>query len=393
MRILFHLYIPSRLQAAGIQQSIRVCYYLSKMGATVHLHVCTWFFKNKMELLDFFGLKDLDNFHVFFYWHPFKNTKNNKLLRNWGNVFHFLRFLKLLLTSEKMKYDVYFARGFRFPALHILFKSILRYKVVFEFHEIIYLNNVSEDKIYKTEKKIDFEKFCYLNADGVIAISSSLKNLAEKKWGERTNITVIPSGTILFKSDPLLPNRSLKKIYFIGNYYPFSGLDFVIKALVKIPGASLTVVGGGGGDDDSDYQRVKALIETLHLQDRVILKGFIQPHRLPEIYAEADILVMPHANYIRSKYFVSPLKLFEYMSARRPIVASDLPTIREILRDGYNAVLAQAEDIDSIIAAISKVINDPLFASKIAEKTYHDVKKYSMEKKCKKILEFISGLN
>lgn len=391
MNVLFHVYIPFTPKAAGIQQTIRVCYYLAKMGNAVSLHVCSWYFRNKEELLDFFGFENRDNFQVYLYSNPFKRIKKDKFHEAWGALFHLRRFFRLLFTSEKTKYDVFFARGYRFPSLHIGFKKILKYKIVLEEHEIIYLNNISEGRIFEIEKKVDFERYSYLNADGVIFISNSLRYLVERRWGKVPFVTVIPSGAMLFRSDPLPANRQLYKIYFIGNYYSFSGLDFVVRSLIKIPGATLTIV-GGGDKGDPDYERIKALVQNLDLEERVHFKGFVQPKFLPDVYAESDILVLPLTNSIRARYFMSPLKLFEYMSARRPMVASSVPVLKEVLRDGENAILASPEDPDSIAESILKLMKNTSYALMLAENAYQDVKQYSMEKKCMSINNFLQNI-
>ncbi len=388
MRILFHVYIPLTPRAAGIQQSIRVCYYLAKVGVSVSLHVCSWYFNQKQDLLDFFGLDDHKNFEVVFYKNPFGKMKNRRLLFWYGFIFHFYRLFKLLLTKEKNKYDVFFARGHRFPCFHIFLKRILRYKIVYEVHEIIYLDKVAEEDLDKVNKNIDFEKYAYLKADGAIFISDCLRKFVEKRWGAVNPVITIPSGAILFESDSLQNLERLLKIYYVGNYYPFSGLDDCIRALVKLPAATLTIV-GGAGPGDRDYERVLALVKELDLKDRVIFRGFVEPSCLHEVYAEAHMLVLPLRNSIRAKYFMSPLKLFEYMSARRPIVASGVPVAKEILRDRENAVLYTPEDPDSLAATILQVMENPALAEKISEAAYQEVQQYSMENKCLAIRNFL----
>ena len=56
---------------------------------------------------------------------------------------------------------------------------------------------------------------------------------------------------------------------------------------------------------------------------------------------------------------MSPLKIFEAMANGRPILASDLPAVREVLRDGHNALLAPPDDIDAWIDRIRALQSDP----------------------------------
>ena len=66
--------------------------------------------------------------------------------------------------------------------------------------------------------------------------------------------------------------------------------------------------------------------------------------------ADADVLVLPNPASAISNRFTSPLKLFDYMASGRPIVASNLPAIREILRDTENAVLVEPGNPDALAA-------------------------------------------
>ena len=68
----------------------------------------------------------------------------------------------------------------------------------------------------------------------------------------------------------------------------------------------------------------------------------------------ADVLVMPHTATPVSERYASPLKLFEYMALGKPIVASDLAAVREVLRDGENACLVTAGDPASLASGIAQ---------------------------------------
>jgi glycosyltransferase involved in cell wall biosynthesis len=390
MRFLFLINIPVSARPAGIQQSIRVCHQLAKSGEIVHAHICSKPFRNQNELLSFFGLSHVESLQWHFFPHPFRNIQIRLFHRMWGYLFFLVQLLKLIMTNQRSHYDFFFTRGNYFPAGFIFLKRFFNFRIIYELHEISYLNNVQEEDLLKKNKFIDTEKYSYLHADSVIVISNTLKDLAERKWGKVQYITVIPSGCILFDSNVLPSHHLLKRIYFVGNFYLLSGLDYLIKALLLLPDCTLTVV-GGGGIESVDYKRVSALVAQLGIQDRVEFRGFVQPHKLPEIYAEAGVLVMPYTRHIRSKYFSSPLKLFEYMCARRPIIASNLPTIREILYDHCNALLVQPENPTAIASAVTSLRSDPALAIQLGEQAYLDVRQYSMEKKCNATKTFLNG--
>ena len=111
-----------------------------------------------------------------------------------------------------------------------------------------------------------------------------------------------------------------------------------------VPGARGLII--GGHEQESDLGRVKALAAELGIADRVTFTGHVAPRDVDARLAEARVLVLPNPASAISTRFTSPLKLFEYMAARRPIVATSLPAIREVLRDEVNALLVEPGDAD-----------------------------------------------
>jgi glycosyltransferase involved in cell wall biosynthesis len=302
-------------------------------------------------------------------------------------LFHLWRALKLVFSAEKHAYDILWLRGERFPLFYLACKQFFPFRCVYEFHEIGYLNHVPEQELLATQPRFDVARWIYRKADGIIVISETLRQLMTAKWGRKTPLTVIPSGATLFEIAPLPPTKALRDIYFVGNYYYFSGLDVAIRALALLPDVTLHIV-GGGGSGDPDYDRIQALVTALQLDQRVVFHGFVAPHALPALFALADMLIMPHTGAIRAKYFVSPLKLFQYMSANRPIIASDLPTVREIVSDGTDALLVPPENPIALAAAIERLLRDGDLARTIAANAKIKSRNYSMEKRARQMIDF-----
>lgn len=102
--------------------------------------------------------------------------------------------------------------------------------------------------------------------------------------------------------------------------------------------------------------------------------------------------VLPLSQDLISASFTSPLKLFEYMAARVPIVASDLPSTREILCDGVNALLVQPNNPRALADGIQKILNDSQLAERLAQNAYEDVSGYTWEKRAERIIHFLHSV-
>jgi len=121
----------------------------------------------------------------------------------------------------------------------------------------------------------------------------------------------------------------------------------------------------------------------------VIFLGYLPYTSLPVNQKAADVLVLPNsAKQKISQYWTSPLKLFSYMTSQRPIVASDLPSLREILNEN-RAILVQADNPKAFAEGIEKALKNPHFSAEIATEAFKEVKKHTWLKRTGKILEFI----
>src|SRR5882672_581080 len=90
------------------------------------------------------------------------------------------------------------------------------------------------------------------------------------------------------------------------------------------------------------------------------MTGLVPHGEVPAYLAACDILVSPHGRQADGgEFFGSPTKLFEYMAAGRPIVASAVGQIADVLQDERSALLVPPDDPDALAAAIVRLVDDP----------------------------------
>lgn len=181
---------------------------------------------------------------------------------------------------------------------------------------------------------------------------------------------------------------ALKKIVcYSGNIYEGRGMELLIESALKLKDVLFLIVGGL----DSDVDRLRGIVDSKNARN-VELTGFVPHTSVPLYLGAADVLVMPYTPEITikggtgAKDFTSPIKLFEYMAAGKPIVASSIPSVAEVLQDGRNALLVEAGSGESLYRGIQKVLNNPEIAESIARGAMKDVKMYTWEERARKLL-------
>jgi glycosyltransferase involved in cell wall biosynthesis len=140
-----------------------------------------------------------------------------------------------------------------------------------------------------------------------------------------------------------------KIILFVGNPIPGKRLDIFLKALAEINDESIVglVVGGG-----YYIERYKKLAQELGLQKRVLFVGTIHKHeRLAHYYNVAACLAVPSTAESFS------LVVVEAMASGCPVVATDLPGVRERIVSGVDGFLVAPGSVDALVAGIHKVLS------------------------------------
>ncbi|MFH0923456.1 MAG: glycosyltransferase, partial [Candidatus Falkowbacteria bacterium] len=164
------------------------------------------------------------------------------------------------------------------------------------------------------------------------------------------------------------------------------GVDDILKALKILNDRNILFIAMGGSEKDIAFYQEK--VNGLKLNNQVLLKGAAPQSDLAVFQKACDALLMPFPNREHYAYYMSPLKMFEYMASKRPIIASDLPTIREVLSE-KNAVIVKPDNPEDLARGIKKVLEDDKLYVEIAGRAYEDARNYTWEKRVEKIIDFI----
>lgn len=230
---------------------------------------------------------------------------------------------------------------------------------------------------------------------GIIVITQKLKDLFVEKGIPQSKILIAPDGVdiemfdVRCKMDEAREKLSLlldkKIILYTGHLFPWKGVDTLAQASQYLPQeVEIYFVGG----TEKDVEKFKVRYSKL---GNIRIIGHRPHSEIPYWLKSADVLVLPNtAKEEISRYWTSPIKMFEYMASKRPIVASDLPSIREILNEN-NAVLVKPDSPKDLAEGVKKVLETSELAEKISNQAFSDVQNYTWQKRAEKILDFIKS--
>lgn len=143
---------------------------------------------------------------------------------------------------------------------------------------------------------------------------------------------------------------------FVGSLKPWHGLPVLVDAFAmvhhQIPDSRLLIVGDGTERTD-----LLAELSAQGLLDAAEMAGAVSPAEVPGFIASMDVAVAPYP--LQAGFYFSPLKVYEYMAAGVPVVASRVGQLAELIQDGVNGVLCPPGDALALAEAIVQLQKQP----------------------------------
>ena len=232
------------------------------------------------------------------------------------------------------------------------------------------------------------------NSLGLVTITEALAEDYEKAGIDRDSILVWPDAVDL---EPYrdLPTRAEARAQlglpgdgpialYAGHLYPHKGVYTAVDAARELPEVQFVFVGGW----DRDVRRLRARSEEL---PNVRLLGFVPNAEVPLHLAAADVLLLPNSALDDQARVTSPLKLFEYMAARRPIVAAAIPAFEGRVVDGRNAALFRPDDGADLARVIRQVLDQGEASEKLAQQAGDEVESITWDARARAVLDRFVG--
>lgn len=203
-------------------------------------------------------------------------------------------------------------------------------------------------------------------ADQIVTLSQSMRAEITSRGIAAEKIQIVSNAVDITRFTEAPPRPELVEKFrlasttvfgFIGSFYHYEGLDFLIAAFEKIyarfPQTRLLLVGDG-----FERQHLETVAAQSQARAAITFTGAVNPDKVIDYYNLMDVLVYPRRK-MRLTELVCPLKPLEAMALGKCVVGSDIGGIREFIVAGETGLLARPDDADDLAGTLSQVIIAP----------------------------------
>ena len=239
-------------------------------------------------------------------------------------------------------------------------------------------------------------------ARALVVITAALKRALEERYPllkDSPLVQVRPDGIDLERyADLPIASQARQQlgledaftVGYTGHLYPGRGTHLILELAEALRDCRFLLVGGQASAVEA-FQKEAAGRGLSNIN----AVGFVPNAQLPLYQAASDVLVMPYQAEVSASSggdissFLSPMKMFEYMAAARPVLASHLSVFEEVLNE-ENAVWLPHDDAAAWVAAIQTIRSEPKQGAKLATQARQDVAKYTWQHRAEAILAGLS---
>jgi glycosyltransferase involved in cell wall biosynthesis len=369
-------------RANGIQ-TMATCHALASRGHTITLVVRADTSAPPRDPFAFYGLPRVESLTI----NPIRRAPRMQSYRR-------LQFLATAWRLTRTHAAVVYTRDLGLAVL--LLRAPAGPPVVYESHGIAPVvsaelprllgrsDGPSAAKLARLDRR---ERDVWRRAAAYVTITEALAADLATRYGVRDRLFVVPDGAA--PAAPAAPSTGRVVAAYAGHLYPWKGVDVFVRALARAPRVHGLII--GGHPQETDRPRVEALARDVGVADRLEMTGLVPPAEVARHLARAAILVLPNTASSTSDRYTSPLKLFEYLWAGRPIVASDLAAIREVLTHDRTGWLVPAGDEAALAAALERLAADPALGDRLGAAARALAPRYTWQRRAERLEQVLAA--
>ena len=254
-------------------------------------------------------------------------------------------------------------------------------KSVYEVRGLWEITRISRQPEWKNteyyELMANLEAEAAKGADVVLTLTEALKDEMVSRGVDADKIEILPNGVTSNRFQPLSKDLELEEslelkdkvvIGYIGSVVAYEGLEYLVDAVELlinkgIKNIAVLIVGDGAVLED-----IKSRVESKELNSYFIFTGRVPHEEVERYYSLVDITPFPRKGQPVCE-MVSPLKPFEAMAMEKAILSSNVAALREIVKDGYNGLLFEKDNVEDFAKKLEKLIDDKELRLKLGKQS------------------------
>jgi len=177
--------------------------------------------------------------------------------------------------------------------------------------------------------------------------------------------------------------KGKKCIGYSGSLKSDRGLSILISLADKLSDYNIVVAGG----NKEQLRQARSIAPS-----NVKYIGYLNNRDLPSFLSAMDVLVTPYSIKYKDNRYASPMKLFDYMASRVPIVSSDVPFVREVLPTEEFCGFYPPDSSTDLFDKLILFLNSPSISESVADAAYSLVTNYTWQKRAQRINDFYKDL-
>ena len=321
---------------------------------------------------------------------PLKKTykaDRMKLFFNKGFLFYAEYNVRLFCKLLFLKKDILLANDADTLLPNYIISKLFRKKLIFDSHELF--SEIPELVNRPTVKRIWqlIEKSIIPNIKNSITVSESIANHYKKKYNSQFKvIRNVPYKASVERGEFPFNRGNKKIILYQGSVNVGRGLELMIDAMPLIENALFVIVGEG-----DITQQLKQKVEENKLAERVIFLGRIAPEKLQMLTPLADAGISLEEDLGLNYRYALPNKLFDYIQAQIPVIVSNLPEMRAMVKKYDVGIVLEERTQENLAQQITKMLQQ-------GKKTWKEQLKNASEelnwqKESEKLIDFFNSLD
>jgi glycosyltransferase involved in cell wall biosynthesis len=288
------------------------------------------------------------------------------LFEVWNNLDFTARALGHVPANDSNDIDLIYQRYNRFNWTGVVLSLVMGRPLALEFNGSEVWVSRNWDPVGLLWLLRRFERLNLKTADLIFVVSEVERQNLTARGVASDRIVVNPNGVDVDRFKPGCGGRRIRAalgvsdkivIGFVGTFGPWHGAPVLAEAAKRISGpvqCHFLFIGDG-----EQRGTVEQIIDSANGKVSASFVGRLSHIEVPAYLDACDIFAAPNVSPADgSEFFGSPTKLFEYMSMARPVVASRLGQIAEVIDDGLNGLLVEPGDAEALARAIEQLARD-----------------------------------